>query len=211
MRGVFTGGAERSQVEGSGLRWKGEFSGGGERSLVKGSGLRWRRAIAVGGERSRWRGAIAGGEELSLAEGSGLMWRGAILGGGERSQVEGSDRWSRGAVSGRGEQLQLEGTQGSGQTEGSDRWWRGAPGQHSLSPDHCSMPQALRPPAECVRCQCSQDGEGDSRSSRPHKSRHPNCLPIDTQLVPPGRGARPALTPTVLCLSIELLTLIFLY
>ena len=37
MRGAVSGGGERSQVKGSGLRWRGAVSGGGERSQVEGS------------------------------------------------------------------------------------------------------------------------------------------------------------------------------
>ena len=55
----------------------------GERSQVEGSGLRWRGL----------RGAVSGGGERSLMEGSGFRRRGTVSGGEERSQVEGSDRW----------------------------------------------------------------------------------------------------------------------
>ena len=63
-----------SQVEASGLRWRGAIAGGGERSQVEASGL-------------RLRGAVAGGGERSQVEGRGLRWRGAVSGGGERTPV----------------------------------------------------------------------------------------------------------------------------
>ena len=88
MEGGFAGGRKRSQVEGSGLRWR-------EHSLVEEHDLRWRGAVSGGGERSQV-------EESD----SDLWWRDAVSGGGdrgERSQVEVSGRRRRGEISGRGE------------------------------------------------------------------------------------------------------------
>ena len=88
-------GEERSQAEGSDLRWRSvrwwRWSGlskgeRGERSQMEGSGLRWGAlgAISVGGVQSQGR--------ASGLRRRGARWRGAIAGGGERTQVEESGR-----------------------------------------------------------------------------------------------------------------------
>ena len=63
---MISGGGQRSQAEGSGLRWRGAISGGGERTQVQESGL-------------RRRGAVSGGGERSEVKGSGLRWREAVV------------------------------------------------------------------------------------------------------------------------------------
>ena len=107
---------KQSQVEVSGLRWRGLVSGGGERSLA--GDLRWSLASLVEGSDRWWRGAVSGGGQQFKVDGSdrwwsGLRWRGGIAGGGERSLVEWRDRWWRGAIAGGVERSQVE---------GSDRW-----------------------------------------------------------------------------------------
>ena len=71
-RGVIAGGEERSLVKGSDRFWRGD---GGERSQVEGSGLRWREAFACGGKRSQMTGSNRWWRERLQVEGSGLVWR----------------------------------------------------------------------------------------------------------------------------------------
>ena len=63
---------------------RGAVLGGGKRSQVEGSGLRWKQSEVEGSDRW-WRGAVSSEEERSQVEGSGLRWRGAITGGWEWS------------------------------------------------------------------------------------------------------------------------------
>ena len=44
-------------------RWRGPVSGGGERSQMEGSGLRWKGAVAGGGGWSQVEGSGSGGGE----------------------------------------------------------------------------------------------------------------------------------------------------
>ena len=63
-KGAIAGGRERSQVEGSDLRWRGAIRGGGERSQVEGRVGTWRRVISDRGERSQRPGLTAGAAAL---------------------------------------------------------------------------------------------------------------------------------------------------